>query len=146
MRAMCTGAGAGKPVLRDVCCSARMSCHVRNVAMWRSTASAMVSRCATFQVIMSRPTVCPYRREAAIWLKPGTPKLEAEQLVKTRLCAGVVGRCLDVTMDGGQPATVYDIQQERELKALCVRWRPGADGVMVVDGHEFEVFGDGGDP
>ncbi len=131
-------------MLRDDWCSARMSCQVRNVAMWRSTASAMVSCCATFQVIMSRPTVCPYRREAEIWLKPGTPKTDAEHLVKTKLCAGVVGRCLDVTVDGGQPATVYDIQQERELKALCVRWRSGGDGVMVVDGYQFEVFGDGG--
>ena len=93
---------------------------------------------------MARPTVCPYRREAAIWLKPGTPKTDAEHLVKTKLCAGVVGRCLDVTGDGGQPATVYDIQQERELKALCVRGRSGGDGVVVVDGYQFEVFGDGG--
>ena len=42
-RASFTGAGAGKPVVRDVCCSARMSCHVRYVAMSRSSSSAMVS-------------------------------------------------------------------------------------------------------
>jgi len=99
---------------------------------------------ATFPVIMARPPLCPYRREAAIWLESGTPKAQAQHWVKTRLCAGVVGRCLDVTVGGGQPATVYDIQQERELKAICVRWRSGGDGVMVVDGFEFEVFGDGG--
>ncbi len=93
---------------------------------------------------MPRPPLCPYRREAAIWLEAGkTPKTQAQHWVKTKLCAGVVGRCLDVTVgDHRQPATVYDIQQERELKALCVRWRAGADGVMVVDGHEFELFGD----
>lgn len=90
---------------------------------------------------MARPPLCPYRREAAIWLEPGTPKTEAEHWVKTKLCAGVVGRCLDVTVDGGQTATVYDIQQERELKALRVRWRSGADGVIAVDGYEFDVFG-----
>lgn len=60
------------------------------------------------------------------------------------MCAGVVGRCLDVTVDGSQPATVYDIEQERELRALCIRWRFSADGVMVVDGYKFELFADGG--
>ena len=89
---------------------------------------------------MSRPPLCPYRREAAIWLKPGTPKTEAEHWVKTRLKAGVVGRCLDVTATDGNPATVYDIEQERELKALRVQWRSGPDGVMVVKDHKFELF------
>ena len=94
---------------------------------------------------MSQTPLCPYRREADIWLQPGTPKIQADHWVKTKLCAGVVGRCLDITVNGNQPATVYDIQQEKDLKALCVRWRSGADGVMVVDGHEFELFSDGGD-
>ena len=89
---------------------------------------------------MSRPPLCPYRREAAIWLKPGTPKTEAEHWVKTRLKAGVVGRCLDVTATDGHPATVYDIEQERELKSVQVQWRSGSDGVMVVDNHTFELF------
>lgn len=99
---------------------------------------------ATSAYIIMRKRLCPYRREAKVWLQPGTPKTQADHHIKTKMCAGVVGRCLDVTVDGGQPATVYDIQQERELKALCVRWRPGAGGVMVVDSHEFELFGDGG--
>ena len=89
---------------------------------------------------MSRPPLCPYRREAAIWLKAGTTRNEAEHWVKTKLKAGVVGRCLDVTLSDGNPATVYDIEQERELKALRVQWQTGPDGVMVVNKHKFELF------
>ena len=76
-----------------------------------------------------------------IWLMPGTARSVAEKHVKKRLCAGVVGRCVEVT-DAGKPATVYDIELERDLKALRVQWRSGLDGEQVVDGHRFQLFAD----
>lgn len=83
---------------------------------------------------MSTNQMCPYRREARIWLCTGLSRDDAVRLTERYVGAGLHREDVD---DGR--ATRLSIEQEPLLKAIVLHWSPRRSHLQK---YTWEFFGD----